>query len=155
MTVFADGTVTLDGAKLDATLAGDGVCGRMALLLDGKSHALLAQAVAKGVWDVDAGGGPALARVETERAAIMRKLSATGPGGRVRAVTLKAPMPGLVLQIAVAEGDVVDPGARVVIVEAMKMENELKASAAGRVAKVLVSPGQAVEKGQVLVEFGE
>ena len=64
-------------------------------------------------------------------------------------------MPGMVVQVAVAEGDVVDAGDRIAVVEAMKMENELRATAASRVAKVRVSPGQAVEKDQVLVEFGE
>jgi pyruvate carboxylase subunit B len=53
----------------------------------------------------------------------------------------------------VAAGDHVREGQGVVIVEAMKMENELKASAGGVVSRVLVRSGDTVEKGQVLVEF--
>jgi pyruvate carboxylase subunit B len=49
----------------------------------------------------------------------------------------------------------VNAGDGLVVLEAMKMENELKASAAGTVKRVLVQPGQAVEKGQVLLEFGD
>jgi len=62
-------------------------------------------------------------------------------------------MPGLVLRIEVAEGDAVSEGQGVVIVEAMKMENELRASGAGVVSRVLVAEGEAVEKDQVLVEL--
>jgi pyruvate carboxylase subunit B len=62
-------------------------------------------------------------------------------------------MPGLVVRVEVAEGQSVTAGQGVVIMEAMKMENELKAEAAGVVGKILVQPGQAVEKGAVLIEF--
>ena len=64
-------------------------------------------------------------------------------------------MPGLVVRVAAREGDVVQPGTTILIVEAMKMENELRAAAAARVARILVSPGDAVEKAQVLAEFAE
>jgi pyruvate carboxylase subunit B len=62
-------------------------------------------------------------------------------------------MPGLVVRIQVEAGDDVPAGAPVVVLEAMKMENQLKAAGPGRVAVVRVQPGQAVEKGQVLLEF--
>jgi pyruvate carboxylase subunit B len=55
----------------------------------------------------------------------------------------------------VAEGESVSAGQGVVIIEAMKMENELKSDAAGVVKKILVQQGQAVEKGTVLIEFQE
>ena len=64
-----------------------------------------------------------------------------------------APMPGLIVRVNVAEGDSVQPGQGVVVMEAMKMENELRASAAGTVKAIHVSPGKAVEKGTVLVEL--
>ena len=66
---------------------------------------------------------------------------------------LAAPMPGLVVQVAVQEGDDVAAGDTVLIVEAMKMENELRAAATARVTRVRVAPGEAVEKGQLLTEF--
>ena len=66
---------------------------------------------------------------------------------------LLAPMPGLVVRVAAAVGDLVQAGQALVVMEAMKMENELRASAPGRVKSILVAPGQAVEKGAVLVEL--
>jgi biotin carboxyl carrier protein len=66
---------------------------------------------------------------------------------------LKTPMPGLVLAIEVNEGDLVKTGQGVAIVEAMKMENELKAKFDGRVKKIKVKPGQAVDRDEVLVIF--
>jgi biotin carboxyl carrier protein len=66
---------------------------------------------------------------------------------------LKTPMPGLVLAIEVNEGDLVKTGQGVAIVEAMKMENELKAKFDGKVKKIKVKPGQAVDRDEVLVIF--
>jgi pyruvate carboxylase subunit B len=60
-------------------------------------------------------------------------------------------MPGLVVRVLVEPGDVVRAGQGVVIVEAMKMENELKAPADGTVARIDVQPGKTVEKGTTLV----
>jgi biotin carboxyl carrier protein len=62
-------------------------------------------------------------------------------------------MPGLVVRVEVAPGDEVEAGQGLVIVEAMKMENELKAARAARVKAVHVVAGAAVEKDAVLVEF--
>jgi biotin carboxyl carrier protein len=62
-------------------------------------------------------------------------------------------MPGLVVRVAVEPGQQIEPGMALVVLEAMKMENELRATAAGVVKTVKAKPGQAVEKGQVLVEF--
>lgn len=66
---------------------------------------------------------------------------------------LKTPMPGLVLAIEVNEGEMVKTGQGVAIVEAMKMENELKAKFDGKVKRINVKPGQAVDKDDVLVIF--
>lgn len=87
-----------------------------------------------------------------ERARAIRDLSAAaaGPAGPA---PLVAPMPGLIVRVTVAEGDEVQAGQGVVVMEAMKMENELRAAGKGRVKRVLVSPGTAVEKGAVLVEM--
>ncbi|HMA20260.1 MAG TPA: acetyl-CoA carboxylase biotin carboxyl carrier protein subunit, partial [Gemmatimonadaceae bacterium] len=72
---------------------------------------------------------------------------ATGPAPVV------APMPGLIVRVTVAPGDAVQAGQGLVVMEAMKMENELRASAAGTVKAVHASPGKAVEKGTILVEL--
>jgi len=66
---------------------------------------------------------------------------------------LKAPMPGLVVNIPVAEGDVIKKGDVLLILEAMKMENALKALADATVKKIMVKTGQAVEKNQVLIQL--
>jgi pyruvate carboxylase subunit B len=66
---------------------------------------------------------------------------------------LVAPMPGLIVRVTVAPGDTVQAGQGLVVMEAMKMENELRAPSAGTVSAVRVGPGTAVEKGTVLVEL--
>jgi biotin carboxyl carrier protein len=72
-------------------------------------------------------------------------------GGKVNEI--KAPMPGLVLDIVVAEGATVKKGDPVIVLEAMKMENILKSPADGTVKKINVKKGVAVEKNQVLINF--
>ena len=66
-------------------------------------------------------------------------------------VPLVAPMPGLVVRVRVAVGDRVEAGQGLVVMEAMKMENELRATTSGTVASVEVSAGSVVEKGALLV----
>lgn len=66
---------------------------------------------------------------------------------------LKAPMPGLVLDVFVKPGDVVSKGDRLIVLEAMKMENILKAQGDGEVKDILVSKGDSVEKNQVMIQF--
>jgi biotin carboxyl carrier protein len=87
-----------------------------------------------------------------ERTRTIRDLSAAaaGPAGPQ---SVRAPMPGLIVRIDVKPGDHVAAGQGVAAMEAMKMENELRAPAEGKVRAVHVSTGQAVEKGTVLVEF--
>jgi pyruvate carboxylase subunit B len=62
-------------------------------------------------------------------------------------------MPGMIVRLNVKEGDQVRAGQGLVVMEAMKMENELRAAASGTVLRVLVSPGNAVEKGAILLEM--
>lgn len=66
---------------------------------------------------------------------------------------IKAPMPGLVLEISVKEGQDVKKGDRIIILEAMKMENSILINADACIKKIHVKPGQPVDKGQVLVEL--
>jgi biotin carboxyl carrier protein len=66
---------------------------------------------------------------------------------------IKAPMPGLVLEVSVTDGQQVNEGDRILILEAMKMENSILIHVNATIKKVLVKAGQAVEKGQVLVEL--
>lgn len=66
---------------------------------------------------------------------------------------LKAPMPGLVVEWLVQEGDEVKQGDKLLILEAMKMENVIKASGEGKIKKIHIAKGTAVEKNQVLIDF--
>lgn len=66
---------------------------------------------------------------------------------------LKAPMPGLIVDIKVKVGDTVKKGDTILILEAMKMENVLKAAGEGTVKAIKISPKQNVEKNQVMIEF--
>lgn len=88
-----------------------------------------------------------------ERTHAIRQLSAAAapPAGPA---PLVAPMPGLIVRVNVAAGDTVQAGQGLVVMEAMKMENELRAAAAGVVKAVRVAPGTAVERGATLVELG-
>jgi biotin carboxyl carrier protein len=62
-------------------------------------------------------------------------------------------MPGLVIEYFVNEGDDVQAGDKLMILEAMKMENIIKASGEGKIKKLIVSKGSTVEKNQLLIEF--
>jgi len=152
--VGPDGRVVVDGRAREASLAAASPPGGHSLLLDGRSFALFARRAGGSVWELELDGRTFSAEVLDARAATVRELSAA-VGGRGEVVSLRAPMPGLVVRVAVGEGDAVQEGDTVLIVEAMKMENELRATGEARVARVLAAPGDAVEKGQVLVEFAE
>lgn len=70
-----------------------------------------------------------------------------------KANDLKAPMPGMVLDIVVAPGDTVVKGDKLIVLEAMKMENVLKAEGEATVKAIHAEKGKAVDKNQILVEF--
>jgi biotin carboxyl carrier protein len=82
-----------------------------------------------------------------------RRRRARGDGGRHAAgeQAVAAPMPGRIVRVLVGVGDEVRPRQGVVVVEAMKMENELRSPKAGRIKEVTVAPGTLVEAGRVLV----
>jgi biotin carboxyl carrier protein len=96
-----------------------------------------------------ASGHRAFVRVESERmrAADSAKKGSGSAGGGV----VKSPMPGRVVKVLVAKGDKVQAGQGLLVLEAMKMENEVKAKAAGTVTEVHVTTGSAVEGNAKLV----
>ncbi len=67
---------------------------------------------------------------------------------------LKAPMPGLVINIPIEEGQEIEEGQNLLVLESMKMQNELKSPCAGTVERINVAPGDSVEKNEVLVILG-
>jgi len=126
----------------------------------GKLYSLLADNVkfefdlerSNGGYDIWHSSGSMFAEVVDEKTNRLRKLMGE-TGGAAKLAQLKAPMPGLVVAVQVEPGQEVKRGDGLVIVEAMKMENELKATGAGKVKEIKVKQGQAVEKGEVLVVF--
>jgi biotin carboxyl carrier protein len=144
--------VTVAGRTYTATLRRTPGTPVRHLLLGGRSEALAVESAGDGRWTITRRGERCEVEVLDERTRHIRSL--TGSGDRVRGpAALKAPMPGLVVRVQVEPGQSVAAGAGVVVLEAMKMENELRAAAPARVRSVRVRPGEAVEKGQVLVEF--
>jgi biotin carboxyl carrier protein len=98
---------------------------------------------------VEVSGERHLIAIEEEARHLVRARSGAAAGDGAR--TVRAPMPGRVTHVPVGVGDAVAPGDTLVVVEAMKMENELRASAPGTVREVRVEAGQAVNAGDVLV----
>ena len=96
--------------------------------------------------------GEAEASALDERAAASARGASAARGGRHE---LRAPMPGLLKAVHVTEGDVVERGAPIMTLEAMKMENELLAPARSRVVRLAVSAGTKVEGGAVLAVLEE
>lgn len=120
------------------------------VMIDGRAFTLSLEPGGPGRWTAGVRGSRYDISIEDERAHRVRSLvgPAVPPAGQV----LKAPMPGLVVRVLVEEGHQVTAGQGLVVLEAMKMENELKASAAGVVRSVRAVAGHTVEKGQVLLE---
>jgi biotin carboxyl carrier protein len=153
VTVEVDGDrVTVDGAVRVASLQALPGTPLRLLTVDGRPRVLAVEPLGKGVWALGSTGERCEAEVVDERTRHIRSLAAA-PDRAPAGTQLKAPMPGLVVRLEVEPGQTVAPGGGVLVLEAMKMENELRSPAGGRVRAVLVRPGQAVEKGQVLVEF--
>jgi biotin carboxyl carrier protein len=95
-------------------------------------------------------------KIESERERIIReRFQVTGTQGTVRTGThvIRAPMPGLLRAVKVAVGDKVERSTTVLVLEAMKMENNILAAVTGRVAKVLATESSSVEKNAPLLEI--
>jgi biotin carboxyl carrier protein len=144
--------VGLQGRTFPATLEGLSGTPLRQLVMNGRPLTLLLERQAAGRWAVSIAGERSEVEVLDQRTQHLRSLTS---GAEQRRTTggLKAPMPGMVVRVLGAPGDTVQAGAGLVVLEAMKMENELKAPATATIRSVRVTPGEAVEKGQLLVEF--
>jgi biotin carboxyl carrier protein len=148
--------VTVDGERLDAHLAAVPGTPLHHLLLAGNSWTVAAQALERTTsqrWALGAAGERFEVDVVDERTRQIQALTGTSRTASGSGI-VKAPMPGLVVRVEVTAGQRVDAGSGLVVVEAMKMENELRASRPGVVETVHVAAGQAVEKGAPLVTLG-
>ena len=143
-------TPVVDGVPVQAELVSVPGTPVRHLLANGQSYALLARpAERRGRWTITVGAQRFTADAVDERTRAIREM--TGAGEEVADKNVVAPMPGLVLRVEVQVGQVVKAGQGVIIVEAMKMENELKAPADGVVARINAEPGQTVDKGATLI----
>ena len=144
--------VRIDGRAVEAALMhADGTPVR-GLLFDSLTYRLAAERGPRGTWKIHLRGRALEVDVVDERTKAIRDMTGA-TAGALGPRPIVAPMPGMVVKVEVTAGDVVEAGQGIVIVEAMKMENELKASGPGRVARVHVRRGDAVEKDQILVDL--
>jgi len=146
----AGGSVTVDGETLEAHAAAIPGTPLLHLLLGKDSWTVACQQLDARRWALGAVGERVEVEVQDDRSKQIEAL--TGQGRKVVAGgVVKAPMPGLVVRVEVTPGEVVEVGRALVVVEAMKMENELRASHRAIVEQIHVSAGDRVEKGAPLV----
>lgn len=119
------------------------------LIVDGKSYESFVYPGDED-WQVLLRGRQYQVKVEDEREKRLRAAAGAGvaEGGEFH---LKAPMPGLIVAIPVSEGQAVEKGQVLLILESMKMQNELKAPRAGTIGRVRVKAGESVEQKQTLL----
>jgi biotin carboxyl carrier protein len=162
--------VTVDGRDRAITLD-RGADGTVRVTIDGTTRVVDARSIRPGTWSVVIDGTSHVVDLDRRRAgiaasvgaseamlqvedALHRRLSAaTQPRDKARGEILRAPIAGKVVKVTVAVGDTVAPGAAVLVLEAMKMENELVAERGGTVQAIHKQAGQAVDTGDVLVEL--
>lgn len=146
----AGAAVRLEETELTAELASVAPGGPHSLLLDGESYEGYVQPVEDGYRIILNGQ---VFQVSVEEAARARLHGLAGGGGRHEGgvTNIPAPMPGLVVGVPVEVGQAVKRGETVVILQAMKMENELRAPRDGTIKEIHAQAGDTVAQGQVLV----
>ncbi len=144
--------LAVDGVSVDTALTSIPGTPLWRLEVNGRVHLLVASHLGQGSWEVVDRGERVEVGVLDERTRHIRALVGQGRRHRGGGV-VRAPMPGLVAKVLVSEGERVVAGTGLVVLEAMKMENQLAAPGDGVVGRVAVTPGQTVEKGQLLVEL--
>jgi len=145
--------VHIDGEDVVARVDDiDGTPVRMITLGDQVHRVVVRSGAARGQYTLWLDGFRFEVEALDERMRAIRELSGVGATASGPA-PLKAPMPGLIVRVNVQVGDAVQAGQGLLVMEAMKMENELRAPAAGKVKSIVVSTGTAVEKGALLIEL--
>lgn len=150
VTGFSGSSMTIDGTdvRFDVQRMSDYV---YSVVIDGRSVTVILGDDMSG-QQVSVNGKQVWIEVESQRSRLIRELDKGGGSGQ-GSLEIRAPMPALVGQVLVVAGDSVKQGQGVVILEAMKMENEMKAHTAGVVKEVHVRQGAAVEKNELLITF--
>ena len=146
---ITDGLITVGGEPVTVSLEPIGEPALYSVLYDGRSYELLIEAE-RFNYAVTLRGDQYQVQVEDERT---RKLTAgrKPPSLPEGELAVKAPIPGLVVKVLVAEDDEVAEDQALLILEAMKMENEIRSPRNGTVKKVDVLPGQRVEQNAVML----
>ena len=129
--------------------------GRYSVIIAGKSYEIFARNISKPdekesrTYEIQVAGQRFEVNIEDERTRMLAGLARSGTHSGE--ATIAAPMPGLVIGVLFEPGAAVTEGETVVVLEAMKMENDLSSPIAGTIKEVRVSKGQTVEQGQILV----
>ena len=144
--------VVVDGIEHRAELRAIAGTPLRLLLLDGATWQIVVESSGRHGWLIGERGEREAIEVLDERTAHIRSLIEAGVAS-AGPMVLRAPMPGLVVRVLVEPDQKVLEGTSLIVLEAMKMENELKARGPGVVEQVLVAQGRAVEKGAVLISF--
>ncbi|HWC19934.1 MAG TPA: biotin/lipoyl-containing protein [Terriglobales bacterium] len=135
------GKVNGEPVAVNAAGAANGV---LSLLVGGQSHEVVAN---QAQQQIAIGRDRYSIEVRDPRSWRSRKARAAGLEGPKKVL---APMPGKVVRVVAAEGAEVEQGAGIIVIEAMKMQNELKSPKRGKVSKILAAEGSAVNAGDVL-----
>jgi biotin carboxyl carrier protein len=128
--------------ELDARETQPGV---LSLLLDGRSYEIRRESTAAGMV-VSVGGDRYSAEVADPRSLRTRRSAVSDSGPQ----KITAPMPGKIVRLLAPEGSEVQPGQGILVIEAMKMQNELKSARKGVLRKIMVKEGTAANAGDVL-----
>jgi biotin carboxyl carrier protein len=147
--VNREGEVNVNGVPHTADMQAIGTARLYSLIVDGKSYDIFIDeqdekyllVTQEGIFEV---------KVEDERTRRLAGLQ-RAPMMPVGEILIKAPMPGVVVDVSVSAGQAVDVGDRVAVLESMKMQNELKTPRAGAVRTVRVKPGDRVDQNQILL----
>lgn len=120
------------------------------ILMENQSHELVIDDHGSSGYDVRFRGRLYTGQVLDERAQLMRTQRG-GFGQQTGEISIKSPMPGLIVAVPVTEGQEVKAGETIIVLESMKMQNELKTPRDGVVQRVSVQAGQSVEQNKVLI----
>ncbi len=131
--------------------------GEYSLLLNGRSYQIFAagqfddtDSRLQTSYSITLNGHEYIIEVDDKRSFLLKSL-AEGKKSSAGSAVLHSPMPGLVVKVEVQEGEEVKAGQGLIVLEAMKMENELKATGKGKVTAIHVLAGRKVEKGEKLI----
>ncbi len=142
--------ISLDGQLVAADVA-EIDAHTFSILLNGQSHEVRVMPSASGTLKLQTGSHEFTAEVIDPRAWRAGRRSGAEAEGRQQVV---APMPGKVIRVLVKPGDHVEAGQGLFVVEAMKMQNEIRSPKSGTIERVLAQEGQPVNAGEVLCEVG-